>query len=381
MHELYNFFHPKSVAVIGASPKEGKVGYSLIKNIISSFKGKVYAVNPNEKEVLGHITYKSVLDIKDEVSLAVIAVKANIVPTIIEECGKKNIKACIIISSGFSESGNKELEKNIISIASNYGNRILGPNSLGLIAPYSSLNASFTRTMPMKGPIGFISQSGAFCTSAIEYSIEEKFGFSGFVSIGNKADIEDGDLIKYFSDDEKTKCIAIYMENAKNGRKFFDALKKCAKKKPIVILKSGRSEAGAKAASSHTGAIAGSDKAYDAAFKQAGVYRAKTMFELFDSARALAYQPPLIGEGIAILTNAGGPGVIAADTAYELALPLSKISDKTLKEIDKVCPPTWNRGNPLDIIGDANVERYYSVLKILANAEEVHGIIVLVGPQ
>ena len=384
VRELDPFFNPKSVAVIGATPTSGKIGNILIENLFSdNFKGRIHLVNPNYKEILGIPCYPSILDCPEVVDMAVIVVPAKLVPEVMEQTGQKGIKCVTIISAGFSEGDaeGKAREKEVVDIASKYKMRFVGPNSLGVISPHVHMNASFARTSPMAGPIAFFSQSGAFCTAAIEYSVGEMLGFSAFVSSGNKANIDDADLVNHFANDRKTKCIAAYMESTRKGPELFKALDNASKKKPIVILKAGRSKRGAKAASSHTGALAGSDAAFDAVFKQTGVYRARTMFELFDAAQALASQPPLVDDGLAIVTNAGGMGVIATDYAEEMGLELADLSSQTLEEIGKACPPTWSWGNPIDIIGDADTARYANVLKAVGQAPEVKGILVIAARQ
>ena len=390
-HPLRDFFQPESVAVIGASSKPGKVGYAIMSNLVlgaegqlgGGFHGNVYPVNPSGGEIFRHRSFASVKQIPGRVDLAVIAVPAASVLEVLDECAAKGIKAVVMISSGFSESGpdGKERERLAVEKARSHGMRILGPNCLGVINTSNRLNTTFAKKAPPRGPISFVSQSGAICTAVIEYSQEEYMGFANFVSIGNKCDLDDADIIDYYARDPETKCISIYMESAKNGRRFYESLKKVVPKKPVVILKAGRTATGAKAASSHTGALAGSDIAYTAAIQEAGAIRARTMLELFDFSRALAYQPPVMGDGIAILSNAGGPAVIAADVAFDLGLPLSDLSDETIGKIDRVCPPTWNHGNPVDVIGDADLARYTAVLDILIKAPEVHGIITIVGPQ
>jgi acetyl coenzyme A synthetase (ADP forming)-like protein len=382
--DLDAFFRPKSVAVVGATPTAGKIGNILIENLFSDgYKGKIFFVNPNYQEILGMPCYPSIIDCPAAVDMAVIVVPAKLVPEVLEQVGQKGTKAITIISAGFSEGDaeGKERERQVLEIAHKYTMRIVGPNSLGVISPHARLNASFARASPLKGSIAFFSQSGAFCTAAIEYSIGETLGFSAFVSSGNKADIDDADLVRYFSHDERTSCIAAYMESTRKGPELFQALDRASRKKPVVILKAGRSAKGAKAATSHTGALAGSDSAYDAVFRQTGVYRAKTMFELFDAAQALANQPPLTGDGVAIVTNAGGMGVIATDAADDVGLVLSELSDDTLEQIGKVVPPTWSRGNPVDIIGDADTTRYADVLKVVGQAPEVKGILVIAARQ
>ncbi len=384
MRDLDLFFRPKSVAVIGATPSAGKVGNLIIENLFSDgYRGKIFFVNPNYTEILGMSCYKTILECPGTIDMAIVVVPAKFVPEVMEQIGQKGTKAATIISAGFSEGDQegKAREQVVLEIARRYQIRIVGPNSLGVIAPHSHLNASFARASPLKGQIAFFSQSGAFCTAAIEYSIGETLGFSAFVSSGNKADTDDADYVRYFSRDEKTKCIAAYMESTKKGHELFHALDKASRKKPIVILKAGRSARGAKAASSHTGALAGADSSYDAVFRQTGVFRARTMFELFDAAQALANQPPLKGDGIAIVTNAGGMGVIATDAADDVGLPLAELSKETLEEIGKVCPPTWSWGNPIDIIGDADTSRYANVLKVVGQAPEVGGIMVIAARQ
>lgn len=390
-HPLRTFFWPESVAVIGASSRPGKVGYAIMSNMVlgaegqlgGGFKGMVYPVNPSGGEIFRHKAYPRITDIPEKVDLAVIAVPASQVMEVIGECAAKGVMSAVIISSGFSESGpdGREREKAVVEMARRNGMRLLGPNCLGVINTTNRLNTTFAQKAPPRGPISFVSQSGAICTSVIEYSMEEYMGFANFVSIGNKSDLDDADIIEYYAQDPETKCISIYMESAKDGRKFYDTLKKVVPRKPVVILKAGRTAIGARAASSHTGALAGSDVAYAAAIQASGAIRARTMLELFDFSRALAYQPPVMGDGIAIISNAGGPAVIAADVAYDLGLPLSALSDDTIDRINKVCPPTWTHGNPVDVIGDADLDRYSTVLDILVKAPEVHGIITIVGPQ
>jgi acetyl coenzyme A synthetase (ADP forming)-like protein len=384
VRDLDPFFKPKSVAVVGATPSPGKIGNIVIENLYSDgFPGKIFLVNPNYQEILGMKCYPTVLDLPDTPDMVVIVIPAKIVPDVMEQVGQKGVKAVTIISAGFSEGDEdgKRREKMLLEIAKKHGIRIVGPNSLGVISPHHKLNASFARMAPLAGSIAFFSQSGAFCTAAIEYSVGEMLGFSAFVSSGNKADADDADYVKYFASDSKTTCIAAYMESTRKGHELFQALEKASRKKPIVILKSGRSARGAKAATSHTGALAGSDASFDAVFKQTGVYRAKTMFELFDAAQALSGQPPMLGDGIAIVTNAGGMGVIATDCASDLDLLIADLSKETLDRIGKVCPPTWSWGNPIDIIGDADTARYANVLEIVGRAPEVKGILVIAARQ
>jgi len=392
MSDIEKFFHPKSIAVVGASPTPGKVGNAVLSNILYSepsskdrvkgFSGEVYPINPKYKEILGLSTYSSILDVPGDVDLAVLIIPGKAIPAVLEECGEKGCRNAIIISAGFAEHGEdgKIREKEIIDISKRNGIRIIGPNCLGIFSTFENLNASFAQEMPQCGPISMISQSGALVTAIIAYASQEHIGFSNFVSSGNKADVDDIDLIEYFNDDPRTNSIAIYMESIKDGRKFYETAKRVSLKTPIVMMKVGRTEAGRKAASSHTGALAGVDWAYEAAFRQAGVYRVECMDELFDAARALAYQPVPKGDRIVVLTNAGGPGVIASDAAYQIGLPMAELNQSTIDKLDAVCPPSWSRSNPVDIIGDADVDRFVKSLGILLKASEVDGVILIMAP-
>jgi acetyltransferase len=348
----------------------------------NGYQEKVYPLSLKYDEVLGLKTYRSVLDISEPIDLAVLIIPSKAIPQVMEECGQKGCKNVVIISAGFREHGEegKKRELHVAEIARKHGIRFIGPNCLGVFSTYEHLNASFAPRMPDKGPVAMISQSGALCTAIIAYAKQEHIGFSNFVSSGNKADVEDSDLIEYFNEDPLTRVTAIYMESLNDGRRFYNIAKQIAIKTPIVILKVGKTEAGKKAASSHTGALAGADWAYEAAFRQAGIIRVATMYELFDASRAFAYQPIPKGENIAILTNSGGPGVIASDTAYEIGLPLAELSSDTKAKFDAICPPTWSHGNPIDIIGDADVKRYMNCLDVLLNAPEVDGIVLIAAP-
>ncbi|UCG69104.1 MAG: acetate--CoA ligase family protein [Thermoplasmata archaeon] len=391
MANMEKFFHPKSIAVVGASNNSENIGNAVMGNLLygepggkrkQGFQGEIYPISLKYDNVLGVKAYKSVLDVPAPIDFAILIIPGNAIPKVLSDCGDKNCKNVIIISAGFAEYGEegKKRESEIIQIARDQGIRFIGPNCLGIFSTFESLNASFAQAMPQKGPVAMISQSGALVTSIIAYAKEEHIGFSYFVSTGNKADIEDSDLIEYFDETKLAKVTAIYMESIHDCRKFYENARKTVKNTPIVILKVGKTEAGRKAASSHTGALAGSDWAYEAAFRQAGIIRVQTMFELFDATHALAYQPLPKGDNIAILTNAGGPGVIASDTANEIGLPLVQLSDKTISQLDKICPPSWSRGNPVDIIGDADVERYMKSLDVLVKAPEVDGIILIMAP-
>lgn len=394
MEAIANFFKPGSVALIGASATKGKVGNIIINNLIfgskeneqmnvfGGFKGQIYPINPSTDEIAGLKVYKSLSEVPSAIDMAVICIPPKGVKDAMEQCAQKGVNSVVIITAGFSETGDEgsNTEQEILKIANNNNIRIIGPNCLGIISTFSDLNATFGDAVPNRGPIAFASQSGALCTSVIQYSFEEFLGFSNFVSIGNKSDVDDSDLIEYFHKDPNTKCIMLYIESLKDARKFFETARKVVKDKPIVAFKSGYTEEGAKATSSHTGSIAGSEAAYQAAFRQSGVFRARTLSQLFDASRALAYMTVPKGENIAILTNAGGPGVLAADTAYSLGLKLGELSDDTMEQLDQICPPNWSHRNPVDIIGDATAHRYDDALKILMKAKEIDGIILLLSP-
>jgi len=394
MDPIDAFFEPNSIALFGASASSVKLGNVILNNIIygskeneengveNGFKGKIYPINPKAPGISGLKAYPSLADVTEEVDMAVICVPPGAVKGVIEECGKKGCLSVVIITAGFSEAGEdgKQLEEEVIKTAKEFGVRIIGPNCLGVMNPHSALNATFGDSMPNKGPISFVSQSGALCTSIINYSFEEFLGFSNFVSIGDKADIDDADLLNYFHQDPDTKCVMMYVESLKAARKFYETAKKVVRDKPIVVAKSGWTEEGAKATSSHTGSIAGSDAAYDAAFKQAGIFRARTLSQLFDATRALAYQPVPRGENIVILTNAGGPGVLAADYAHSLGMSLVKLAPGTIEELNLVCPPTWSHRNQVDIIGDADPMRYDKSLEVILDASEVDGVVLLMAP-
>ena len=381
---LKRVFYPETVAVIGASNKVGSVGHSLISNLIGhGFSGTIYPVNNKHDSVQGIHAYNSVFEIPRKIDLAIIAIPSKFVPDLMVECGEKGVKAVIIISAGFKEIGvaGKELEAKVIATASTYGIRIIGPNCLGIINPRIGLNASFARNMPLAGNIAFISQSGAICSSIIDWANDRGIGFSYFVSIGSMLDVDYGDLIDYFGRDPKTTSIVVYMESIKNAKKFMSASSGFAKNKPIVIVKSGRFEEGREAVVSHTGAIAGADEVYTAAFKRAGVVRVKEIDDLFDIAEKLALGPIPTGPKIAIVTNAGGPGVMATDKIIELDGELAKISDETISNLNKVLPASWSHSNPIDVLGDADAKRYAAALSEAINSRDVDSIVVILTPQ
>lgn len=381
---LDNFFKPGSVAIVGASREKGKIGFSIIDNIIKGgYQGKIYPVNPKADEILGYKVYHKITEIPDTVDLAIVAIPPNFILDLLDECAQKEVKSLIVITAGFKEIGGAgaKLEKELKLKAQKYGIRIIGPNCFGIIDTHSSLNATFgSMPMPQKGKISFFSQSGAINAIILDWAIGANIGLSKFISLGNKADICEIEMMQYLADDPDTNVILGYIEGVENGQKFIEVARETVKKKPLIIAKSGRTSAGARAASSHTGSLAGSDKAYDAAFKQAGIIRANTIKDLFDFAQAFAYQPLPQGSKIAILTNGGGPGILAADACEQNNLELAGISGETLEELKKVLPPTAGFYNPVDIIGDASAERYDNAMNALLKNPNIHGLILLAVP-
>lgn len=379
-----NFFCPRSVAIIGASREEGKVGNTIVENMINSgYKGNLFLINPRADKIHNIKCYKSILDTPIDTDLVIIVIPSKYVSKVIEQCAEKNTKWAIIISAGFKESGIKgaKMEKRLIEKAKYYGIRILGPNCLGIINSNCPINASFSPNMPKKGVIGFISQSGALGTAILDWARTNKIGLSKFVSLGNKADISENDLLEDWADDDKTKVITVYMEGVKNGKDFLRISSKVSKKKPVVIIKAGNTNAGAKAVSSHTGTLAGSSKAYDAAFKQAGVIRAKTIKDLFNYAIALSNQPLPKGKRIAIITNAGGPGIMATDACEENNITMANLKSETIDKLKEFLPETASFYNPIDVLGDALADRYRKTLEVVIKDKNIDAILILLTPQ
>jgi acetate---CoA ligase (ADP-forming) len=381
---LEHFFSPKTIAVVGAAREEGKVGHDLFKNLISyGYKGTVYPVNPKADTIMGIKAYPSLKKIPDRIELAVIVVPAPYVGKVIDECIEKGIDSIVVISAGFKESGIEGVtrERELYQKIKQHSIRMLGPNSLGLINTQSSLNASFAADMPAEGNIGFFSQSGALCTSILDWAVVQYMGFSKFVSIGNKTDIDEVDLIKALGNDPDTKAILAYLEGVKDGTAFIAAAQKVTKKKPMIIVKSGGTAAGAKAASSHTGTLAGSENTFDAAFKQSGILRARTIAELFDYARIFSYQALPKGSNIALITNAGGPGIIAADAVERSQLKMAAFSKDTIDNLRSSLPPMANVYNPIDVLGDAKADRYKFVIEKVVEDPNVDMILIILTPQ
>ncbi len=377
-------FNPKAVAIIGASPIKGTVGYFLIRNLVGSdFEGIVYPINPKRESILGVKVYPSIVDVPGQVDIAIVATPASTVPGIVKQCGEAGVAGVVIISAGFKEMGveGEEACSEILGIARKYAMRIIGPNCLGFLNPSINLNASFASKMALPGKIAFISQSGALCTAILDWSVKQNLGFRYFVSIGSMIDVDFSDLIDYFGQDPGTSSIIIYMESLTNARRFLSAARAFARSKPIIVLKAGRSSEGVKAAMSHTGTLAGNDAAFDAAFKRAGVIRVNTIKELFDCAQALAKQKSPEGNRLAIVTNAGGPGVIATDHLVDRGGVLAELSSGTIAKLNEVLPDTWSKGNPIDVLGDADQERYRKAVELCMDDAQVDGVLLLLTPQ
>lgn len=381
---LDKIFKPNNVAVIGATEKQGSVGRTIIKNLITNpFGGTVFPVNPKRPNVLGIQAYKSIGEIPVDIDLAVIVTPAQTVPNIVQECVDKGVEGCIIISAGFKEIGEEgvKLEQEILEIA--HGKmRIIGPNCLGVMLPYFGMNATFAgEHMANPGNVAFISQSGAICTAVLDWSFQESVGFSAFISIGSMLDVGWGDLIYYLGDDPRTESIVIYMESVGDARSFLSAAREVALKKPIIIIKAGRTAAAAAAAASHTGSLTGSDEVLDAAFRRSGILRVDRISDVFYMAEVLAKQPRPKGKRLTIVTNAGGPGVLATDALISGGGELTEISDETMNELNQFLPSAWSHNNPIDILGDAPPERYRQALKIAADDENSDGLMVILTPQ
>ncbi len=389
MNNIDSIFYPKSIAIIGASRQQGSVGHSLLANIIDSrFQGVVYPVNPKAQAILGIKCYPRVLDIPDEVDLAVVIVPAPRVPQVLEECGVKGIKGAITISAGFKEIGGHgiERERRVKEIIHKYDIALVGPNCLGVVntASDSSMNATFGTQMPKKGNIAFISQSGALCVAVLDYAKEANIGFSKFISMGNKAGLTENDLLVYLNEDSQTDVILMYLEDLVNGREFMSIARKITSHprnpKPIIALKAGRTFIGAKAASSHTGSLAGSDKVYDAIFDQCGVIRGDTLEEIFDYVKVFSSQPLPKGKNVAIVTNSGGPGILATDSCIRYGLNIGNFSKATKKTLKTILPPTASLNNPLDLIAEAQHEQYEIALKAMLKQNSMHSALVILTP-
>jgi len=385
IHNLDKIFQPKSITVIGASEKEGSIGSALMRNLIKGgYSGEIYPVNSKRTSGMWSLpVFSSISDIKAPIDLAVIATPIFTVPQIVEECAAAGIGGVVIISAGGKEAGEKgkEMESRIKKAAEGTGIRIIGPNCLGIISNPSKMNASFASHMPLHGKMALVAQSGAVCTAILDLSIQEKMGFSYFVSVGSMLDADFGDIIDYLGNDHRVSSIAMYVENLTNFRSFMSAARAVSRIKPIIVYKAGRSQAGAKAAASHTGALAGADEVYNTAFKRAGIVRVKTFEEFFDCAEFLSKQFLPKGPGLAVVSNAGGPGVMAVDALDDCGMDPVRLSAETLKKLDAILPPYWSHGNPIDILGDASPERFQNVVKICLNAPEINAVLLITAPQ
>jgi acetyltransferase len=381
---LDRIFKPASVAVIGASEKPGSVGRSVFWNLLSNpFGGAVYPVNPKHPNLLGVRTYAGVSDLPERPDLAVIATPAATVPGLVEECAVMGIPGCVVISAGFKETGpaGTALERQILEKARRGRMRLIGPNCLGVMTPPFGLNATFAHDMALPGKVAFLSQSGALGTAILDWSLNTRVGLSAFASVGSMVDVGWGDLIDYFGSDPHTNSIVIYMESIGDARAFLSAAREVVLTKPIVVIKAGRTGAAAKAAASHTGALAGDDEVLDAAFARCGVLRVDTISEVFDLADILSKQPRPRGPRLTILTNAGGPGVLATDSLIRRGGELAELSPGAEKALDGVLPPAWSRHNPIDLLGDAGPERYAKALEIVSSDKDNDGLLVILTPQ
>ncbi|MBA3722717.1 MAG: bifunctional acetate--CoA ligase family protein/GNAT family N-acetyltransferase [Parachlamydiaceae bacterium] len=377
-------FLPKSVAVIGAKDDPGTVGCTIMSNLTKGlFQGPIFPVNPKREKVMGLQAYPTIGSIQQPIDLAIIVTPAATVPNIISECVEAGVKSAIIISAGFKELGDSglKLEEQILSYARKGNMPIIGPNCLGIMNPNYGLNATFARGMALPGHLAFISQSGAMCTSVLDWSIKEKIGFSSFVSIGSMADVNWGTLIDYMGDDPNTHSLLLYMETVGDARSFMTAAREVALEKPIIVIKAGRSSEAAKAAASHTGSLSGSDEVFDAALERAGVLRVNNISELFSMASVLSRQPRPKGPRLTIVTNAGGPAVLATDAAVMNHAEVAALDESTVKKLDSFLPKAWSHSNPIDILGDADADRYIKTLEVLSEDSTSDGLLVILSPQ
>jgi acetyltransferase len=381
---LEKFFNPKSVAIVGASRQQGKVGYEILKSMLDAgYPGKIFPVNPQAEEIENLKCFPDLRAIGQTPDLVVIVVPAKAVPSVMQQCATIGVKAVIIITAGFKEVGEegRKLEQQVIQIAKPAGIRVIGPNCLGLIVPANKLNASFGGTLPAVGVTGYLSQSGALMAAILDMANATRLGFSTLVRIGNKADVDELDIIEAFADDPDTKVIAGYLESISDGNAFVNQAERISQKKPVLLMKSGVTAAGAKAASSHTGSMAGSETAYEAVFERAGVIRCYSLKSQFDFAQGFAYQPLPAGSSVAVITNAGGAGIMAADAIEKLQLTFPKLSEGTTRRLAEKLPPAANLHNPVDVLGDALPDRYELALDVVLDDTNVNAVIVLLTPQ
>jgi acetyl coenzyme A synthetase (ADP forming)-like protein len=378
-NSVASFFEPKSVAIVGASHHKGKVGNIIARNMLG-FKGKLFFVNPKPGKIFGKRCFKSVLDVKEKIDLAVICVPKDFVLQVVEQCAEKGIKAVTVITAGFSEVGNRKQEQSILNVARKHGMRILGPNCFGTVNPSIHLNSTFALNNVKKDSIGFVSQSGALGAAIIDLSATEGIGFSRMAFLGNESDIDFNEIIDYLDSDKDTKVILLYIESLKKGREFIEIAGKC--RKSIIAIKSGTSIAGSRAALTHTGSLSGSAEIYNAAFRQAGVILADSLTNGIDIARFLSLNDLKKNlKNVLILSNAGGAAVLAADYCEKLGLDVVQIPPKVMEKLNKILPSAWSHNNPIDLIGDADAARYGAVLKLLAKEKFFDVLICLLTPQ
>lgn len=383
-HYLNQLFHPKSIAVFGASEKENAVGTLVFRNILEAgFEGEIYPINPKHETIQGKTAYANLGALNKPVDLAVVATPARTVPDIMSQCGEHGVKGVVVMSAGFSESGNqgKKLEKEVLDIARRHNIHIIGPNCLGIMRPSVGLNATFSNNQANSGKLALVSQSGAMCTAVLDWAAQRSIGFSAVITLGDAADVDFGDVLDFLALDPKTDSILLYIEGIHNARSFISGLRAASRMKPVIVLKAGRFEEGFKAATSHTGAIVGSDDAFNAALERAGVVRAKTITQLFSAAEILSSGIRAKQNRLAIVTNGGGPGVMATDRAVEMKLRIAQLSPETIEGLNQVLPTTWSHNNPVDIIGDATPERYEEALKVCIKDDGLDGILVMLTPQ
>ncbi len=383
VRNLDRVFQPKSIAVVGASEKGGRIGATIFKNLIASgFKGPLYPINPHQDTIFGVKAYPGLQEAPPSIDLAVIATPIETAPTLVRSAVQADVGGVVIISAGGKEIGasGREVEQAISAAAQGSDLRIIGPNCLGIINGGNDVNASFAGQMPLPGKMAFISQSGAVCTSILDLSIKEQIGFSYFISLGSMLDVDFGDVIDYLGDAPDVSSIVMYVESLTRFRNFMSAARSVSRVKPIIALKAGRSQAGARAAASHTGALAGDDDVYNAAFKRAGIVRVKTFEELFDCAELVAKQPRPSGPALAVVTNAGGPAVMATDSLSDYGVEPAILNPATIAKLDKILPPHWSRGNPIDMLGEASPEVYRQVVETCLDAAEINGLLIMLSP-
>ncbi|MBL8437603.1 MAG: bifunctional acetate--CoA ligase family protein/GNAT family N-acetyltransferase [Zoogloeaceae bacterium] len=383
-HYLTPLLEPKAVGIIGASERENSIGNVLIRNMLDAgYKGKLFAINPKHESVLGVPCYHSVEEVPHRLDLAVIATKAQTVPMLVDACGRAGVKAVVVISSGFAETGPRgaALERSVLEAARRHRIRLLGPNCLGIMRPDLGLNCTFARGGAVKGSIGLISQSGALCTVILDWAKPNNVGFSAVVSLGSSGDVNFGEVLEYMISDPRTECIFLYVEGVKDARRFVSALRGAARVKPVLLIKVGRHPDVCKAVHFHSGASPGEDAVFDAALRRAGVIRLYSMGQLFAAANALFSHFRPRGNRLAIVTNGGGPGVMAADRCADLGIPLAEFSEATLAKLNQILPPSASKGNPVDILGDASVDRYRQTVQAVLEGPNVDGVLVMLTPQ